>query len=552
MPYQCLSFSLWSVPQRMLSMDDDPEIPNEDYNTSSAVHMLERVRAQSSSKENQSSTGEEEKEPEIQELRLSEDGAGDDEDLDFPVEHKENPESPRIKEESKMDGLLEFRKKRRFSVKKEWKTRQFILNSRSLVYFDRKQMGKKGKSISLLGASVSTWRTYKDDKQIAKSGGSEEEYSQSKSNSKSAPIQKGWTKPIELAPDRTFVVITNSSQVYYIRCPSIADRDKWVGAIIMVVIGLKSKFTPQAKSLGVDLNVVNYKRTFPSEAVSFQIEGITGDLTWTFWRSYEELESFHQDVLKFIFDKTVLPDLLPYPKEESEIENFVKNTRVYMETITRIEAVAPSPRFLEFIGMVDKKPDPQNPSISIADAQEICQTGDLVLVANSRRTSPKLSKTDWSHIGIVIGISGKNVANKDQSFFLMEATASDGYKLHPLNSRLQELCGESTVGFRKLDWSNVRNLSALVRLSEFVKIVQEKKYPTNANDSGNVSSQLVTECYILMGILPESSRSKDYSPGDFSGAGKSLPFVRGVFFTSEESLISFKEIQTAKSSSNEQ
>jgi hypothetical protein len=498
----------------------------------------------------------------------------DNKESDSPVEYKglaspsTQPKSKKS-EEPQMHGFMEVRRKRKFAkYKKLWKTKYFILNKDSLSYFDKKEEKKIRDSINLLGASVSTWKTYKSDKRITKNTDAEIEHSRSRSKSvsksMSVSVQKGSTKPTEPPEDRTLVLITNDAQVIYLRCISSAERDKWMEAITMAVVRLMHKYTPQVKDLGVELKILNCGRT-PDKKLSFHMEGHVGDLKWKFWRSYEELENFHQTgVLKVIFDQSAVPDLIPCPTEDSEVREFMKGIRMYIDTIIRIEAIVTCAEFLEFIGILNRKPEAHQahyrPTISFEHVQEICQTGDIILLSNSHwisQVQKAITKADWDHVAIVIGISKSKslkVSRKHESFYLMEATSADGVKLYPMNIRLQQFSEQCTVGFRKLDWSKARNPTALKRLSEFVKAVEGKKYSlkglisvTGGGESGYFCSQLVTECYIRMGILPDNTRSGAYLPGDFSGASKDLPFVRGVCFEAEESLVSFKELEVAHS-----
>jgi hypothetical protein len=528
------------------TVPDDLEIPDMDYNRISAMEKLQDLN--DNMELNHSKAAADEKEQTSPSPRVKK-SAHKARLAKSRTSNRTLRRSGTSGDEPLMQGFLEFRKKNKIvKFKKVWKSKFFTLIKGTLTY----QEGLKiGESINLLGASVSTWKAYKAQKKVKSQKGDmsrlfdvsrERSHSGSSTGSSTNEVAIKLTESIE---DRTFALVTMDSQVMFLRCASVADRDDWVGAISLVINELMKKYIPQEKDFGVTLKVVDHDRS-PDLKFSFRLEAHIGDLSLKFWRTYEELESFHQEkVLKLMFDPSLAPEFKPYPESAFPIDEFMKGICTYFETISRIEVIATSAQFLAFIGTL-RKNDVE--AIPVEKVQEICQTGDIVLISKSRRIVA-LSKDDWDHIGIVIGKG----SGKDQSFFLLEATKSEGFKLDPLNSRLQQLCEQGTTAFRKLDWSKERNLSVGVRISEFVKSIEAEKYSPSVlakvNESSNISSQLVIECYILMGILPTNTRTaKAYSPGDFSGAAKNLPFVRGVFFEGEETLVSFKEIEVARSS----
>jgi hypothetical protein len=445
-------------------------------------------------------------------------------------------------------GWLECRKKRRFAkYKKEWSPKYFILLADSLIYMDSVEDRYLRGKYPLLGAVVKTWRSYKEG---APPPPKDREYSVSKTKS-----VHGAESHFESPEDRTMVLITSDGQTLYVRFMTSVEMMSWYDGIEDCAKKLISKYTPAFENLGILVTLLTAGKDGDGK-LSFNLEAESGELKWKFWRSYQEFEENHKNcVEKHIIKPATPPQLPAIPADDSNMKGFLDDMREYLGTLIRIEAIAHSPEFLEFAGVVQTREKIAN-SVALPNARhiqswehvmEFCQTGDVILVSNTHWMSQvqrTVTKADWDHVGMIVNIP--TTSKRDLSKLnIIEATSADGVKKYPLRMRLQQMGEKCTVGFRRLEWST-RSQEKLRALQEFIDEVDGKPYSLKGLISKDSTekffcSQLVSEAYKVMGVISEEAKSGNFLPGDFSAASRSLPFNDGCGFDGEEAFVSFED-----------
>ncbi len=180
------------------------------------------------------------------------------------------------------------------------------------------------------------------------------------------------------------------------------------------------------------------------------------------------------------------------------------------------------------------------------------KTGDIVLMGGSSifsRAIRMLTKSDWSHVGMVMKI------DQFDTLLLWESTTNGhdedvqtnevkrGVQLVPLSKRVRDHKGN--LAFRPL--SRGLNEDEVIALNAFRHTVKDKPYDFNgfellksAVDSGlfwsnredlsaYFCSELIADTYQELRFLSEDLPSNEYTPSDFSvAAAKPLELLNGV------------------------
>jgi len=170
-------------------------------------------------------------------------------------------------------------------------------------------------------------------------------------------------------------------------------------------------------------------------------------------------------------------------------------------------------------------------------------TGDIVLFAGKSGVSAGiklLTNSNWSHVGMAVRLKDWDIV------MLWESTTLDdikdiednvekrGVQLVPLSRRVAKYKGD--IAIRKLEEvtiteqmnadlgklrSELRNRPYEADKIELLKSVYDGPWGANTEDlSGLFCSELVAEAYQCLGLLPEEIPSNEYTPKDFSEAGR--------------------------------
>ncbi|CRH00745.1 conserved Plasmodium protein, unknown function [Plasmodium relictum] len=159
--------------------------------------------------------------------------------------------------------------------------------------------------------------------------------------------------------------------------------------------------------------------------------------------------------------------------------------------------------------------------ISVDVFEAIADTGDIVLF-RSKVTSAKLQRIitggEYDHIGMIL-------RNDKNNLFLLEAISNMGIILTPWILFIKNKWNESysRIALRRLTWNNSEE--NLQNLLEFLKNTIGKKYDlkivnflTSKNDeeSGYFCSELIGECWKIMGVIPLNTSCSYILPSNFS------------------------------------
>ena len=182
------------------------------------------------------------------------------------------------------------------------------------------------------------------------------------------------------------------------------------------------------------------------------------------------------------------------------------------------------------------------------------QTGDIVLFSGKGGISTGIkwmTDSKWSHVGMVINVPEWDFVLLWESTTLSSlrdletGTARKGVQLVPLSERIQSYNGEASV--RHLTCQRTpqmaNTLSALRKEvkgrpyeeyeTELIKAAYDGPLGANTEDLRTLfCSELVAEAYQRMGILSEDPASNEYTPKDFSEAGK-LKLLKGSTLSKE-------------------
>ncbi|SOV82239.1 conserved Plasmodium protein, unknown function [Plasmodium reichenowi] len=159
--------------------------------------------------------------------------------------------------------------------------------------------------------------------------------------------------------------------------------------------------------------------------------------------------------------------------------------------------------------------------ISVDVFESIADTGDIVLF-RSDVTVAKLQRIftrgEYDHIGMIL-------RNDRNNLFILEALSNTGIILTPWKLFKENKWNEiySRLTLRRLTWDNSEE--NLQKLLSFLKDAIGKKYslkiidfiaPQFDDSSGYFCSELIGECWKVMGVIPEDTCCSYIFPSNFS------------------------------------
>ncbi|CRG93971.1 conserved Plasmodium protein, unknown function [Plasmodium gallinaceum] len=159
--------------------------------------------------------------------------------------------------------------------------------------------------------------------------------------------------------------------------------------------------------------------------------------------------------------------------------------------------------------------------ISVEVFEAIADTGDIILF-RSNVISGKLQRIltggDYDHIGMIL-------RNDKNDLFLLEAISNMGIILTPWTLFVKNKWNEaySRISLRRLTWNNSEE--NLQKLLDFLKNTVGKKYnlkivnflvSKNDDNNGYFCSELIGECWKIMGVIPLNTSCSNILPSNFS------------------------------------
>lgn len=208
--------------------------------------------------------------------------------------------------------------------------------------------------------------------------------------------------------------------------------------------------------------------------------------------------------------------------------------------------------------------------LSYAEIRSQLNTGDLVLFSCKNNffslAIQLITNSKWSHVGMVVKDPRQDVVYLWESTTLsdikdiVDNKFKKGVQLVLLSERLANYQG--IVAIRQLQGINLTNdTQAMQELTRLRQELKDRPYEQhklellnatidtfgdlfkNEKDLSSIfCSELVAEAYQRMGLLDLSEPSNEYTPKDFSAAGK-LPLLKGAYLTAEYIIKDLKEQQ---------
>ncbi|SCO92995.1 conserved Plasmodium protein, unknown function [Plasmodium malariae] len=159
--------------------------------------------------------------------------------------------------------------------------------------------------------------------------------------------------------------------------------------------------------------------------------------------------------------------------------------------------------------------------ISVDVFESIADTGDIVLFRSnvvSAKLQRMLTRGEYDHIGMIL-------RNDKNNLFLLEALSNMGIVLTPWDLFRKNRWNEAyaRIALRRLTWDNSEE--NLRNLLNFLKNTIGKKYnlkiinfitPKSAGTDSYFCSELIGECWKIMGVIPLSTTCSYIWPSNFS------------------------------------
>jgi hypothetical protein len=185
---------------------------------------------------------------------------------------------------------------------------------------------------------------------------------------------------------------------------------------------------------------------------------------------------------------------------------------------------------------------------SYMDIRDRIDTGDLVLFSGKGGVSAGIkwfTRSSWSHVGMALRLPEWDMVLLWESTVINnvkdveEGRVLQGVQLTPLSERLARYDGD--VAIRHLEVERTPAMASALRQLreqfrgrpyegkhiELLKSAYDGPFGRNHEDLSSLfCSEMVAEAYQAMDLLPPRPASNEYTPRDFSAAGK-LKLVRG-------------------------
>ncbi|VWU49958.1 PH domain-containing protein, putative [Hepatocystis sp. ex Piliocolobus tephrosceles] len=158
--------------------------------------------------------------------------------------------------------------------------------------------------------------------------------------------------------------------------------------------------------------------------------------------------------------------------------------------------------------------------ISVDVFEKIADTGDILLFRSKVMTAKiqrVLTRGEYDHIGMIL-------RNDKNDLFILEALSNMGVILTPWYSFKKNKWIEqyTRIALRRLIWDNCEE--NLQKLLNFLKNTVGKKYDLKIinflvpkmDDNGYFCSELIAECWKIMGVIPKNTPSSYIWPSNFS------------------------------------
>lgn len=158
--------------------------------------------------------------------------------------------------------------------------------------------------------------------------------------------------------------------------------------------------------------------------------------------------------------------------------------------------------------------------ISVDVFESIADTGDIVLFRSnvaSAKLQRIITRGEYDHIGMIL-------RNDKKGIFLLEALSNMGIILTPWELFRKNRWNEAytRIALRRLTWDNSEQ--NLQKLLHFLKNTIGKKYnlkiinflAPKTDDAGYFCSELIGECWKIMGVIPVNTTCSHIWPSNFS------------------------------------
>ncbi|SBT77542.1 conserved Plasmodium protein, unknown function [Plasmodium ovale] len=158
--------------------------------------------------------------------------------------------------------------------------------------------------------------------------------------------------------------------------------------------------------------------------------------------------------------------------------------------------------------------------ISVDIFESIADTGDIVLFRSNHATAMlqrMITRGEYDHIGMIL-------RNDKNNLFLLEALSNMGIILTPWELFRKNKWNEAyaRIALRRLTWDNSEE--NLQNLLNFLKNTIGQKYnlkiinflAPKSDDGGYFCSELIGECWKIMGVIPLSTSCSYIWPSNFS------------------------------------